>query len=86
MNGDGREDYTVVYPQTSIAYVYWNVCPGGGHSPLMTILPPLPGDPYQKRSVRNGTRHPQRGPRSPRRPRIKLDDMAESLNILLASP
>jgi hypothetical protein len=72
MNGDGRADYTVVYPQTSVAYVYWNVCPDSGHSPPMTILPPLPGDPYKKRSVQNGTPHL-------RRPLIKLYGMTEQL-------
>jgi hypothetical protein len=78
MNGDGRADYTVVYPQTSVAYVYWNVCPGSGHPPVMTILPPLPGDPYAKRSLGNGTRNPQLGPLPPRHPLVTLDDLAES--------
>lgn len=79
MNGDGRADYTVVYPQTSVAYVYWNVCPDSGHPPPMTILPPLPGDPYAKRSLRNETRYPPPGPLPPRRPLVTLDDLAESL-------
>jgi hypothetical protein len=29
LNGDGRADYMDVYPDTNIAYVYYNLCPGG---------------------------------------------------------
>ena len=79
MNGDGRAAYTAVYPQTSVAYVYWNVCPGSGHPPVMTILPPLPGDPCAKRSVGNETQYPQLGPLPPRRPLIRLDDQDKSM-------
>ena len=66
MNGDGRADYTVVHPQTSAAYVYWNVCPDEGHAAPMTVLPPLPGDPYAKRGLGNETQLPLPGTLTPR--------------------
>ncbi|KIN00783.1 carbohydrate esterase family 3 protein [Oidiodendron maius Zn] len=77
LNGDGRADYTVVYPQTSVAYVYPNVCPDNISGPPMTILPPLPGDPYLKRSVENGSRYPRPGQLPPRRALISLDSSFE---------
>jgi hypothetical protein len=79
MNGNGRAVYTVVYPQTSVANVYWNVCPGVGQPPVMTILPPLLGVQFAERRVGNGTQYPQPGPLPPRRALVRLGDLAEIL-------